>query len=139
MSMHLEKPYLSTTRYGGKKKRKLANTASLRESTAKHEAWLRKQGLHPEQRALKKAFTGNFKFDMPDYSVEDMVPLSNNLKVDGGRKTGVLANLHKETPEVQREILDKASRCMPLFNKGGYQFATPDTDMTQVGSKTRRG
>ena len=138
MSMHLEKPYLSTTRYG-KSKRKLPNTASLRESTAKHDAWLKKQGLHPSQRELKKAFTGKFKYDMPDYAIEDTAPLSNNLHVDGGRKTGVLANLHKEKPEVQKEILDKASRCMPLFNKGGYQYATPDTDMTQVGSKTRRG
>jgi len=138
MSMHLEKPYLSTTRYG-KGKRKLPNTAKLRESTAKHEAWLRKQGLHPEQRELKAAFTGKMRYDMPDYSVEDMVPLSNNLRVDGGRKTGIMANLHKEKPEVQKEIMDKASRCMPLFNKGGYQFATPDTDMKMVGSKSRRG
>ena len=138
MSMHLVGPYLTTTKYG-KSKRKLANTASLRESTAKHDAWLKKQGLHPSQRELKKAFTGKFQYDMPDYAIEDTAPLSNNLHVDGGRKTGVLANLHKEKPEVQKEILDKASRCMPLFNKGGYQYATPDTDMKMVGSKTRRG
>jgi hypothetical protein len=50
-----------------------------------------------------------------------------------------MANLHKETPEVQREIMEKASRCLPLYNKGGYQYATPDTDMTMVGSKSRRG
>jgi hypothetical protein len=139
MTMSLVGPYLTTTRYGGKKKRKLPNTAALREATAKHDAWLRKQGLHPEQRDLKRAFTGKFKYDMPDYSIEDTVPLSNNLKVDGGRKTGIMANLHKEKPEVQKEILDKASRCMPLFNKGGIQYATPDTDMTTVGSKSRRG
>ena len=138
MSMHLVGPYLTTTKYG-KSKRKLPNTASLRESTAKHEAWLKKQGLHPSQRDLKKAFTGRLKLEMPDYSIEDTAALSNNLHVDGGRKTGILANLHKESKEVQQQIMDKASRCMPLFNKGGYQYATPDTDMTQVGSKTRRG
>jgi hypothetical protein len=50
-----------------------------------------------------------------------------------------MANLHKESPEVQQAIMDKASRCLPLYNKGGYQYATPDTDMTMVGSKSRRG
>ena len=136
MSMHLVGPYMTTTRYG-KSKRKLANTASLRESTAKHEAWLRKQGLHPEQRDLKQGFTGKSRNEMPDYKTDENAPLSNGI--GNGFKQGVLANLHKEKPEVQKAILDKASRCMPLFNKGGYQYATPGTDMTMVGSKTRRG
>jgi hypothetical protein len=50
-----------------------------------------------------------------------------------------MENLHKEKPEVQKEIMLKASRCMPLFNKGGLQYATPGEDMTQVGTKSRRG
>ena len=137
-AMHLEKAYLSTTNYGSKGK-KLANTKSLRESTAKHEAWLRKQGLHEEQRDLKRAVTGKEKLAMPNYreGLRNSVPLSNNI--GNGFKTGVMANLHKETPEVQAAIMEKASRCMPLYNKGGYQYATPDTDMTMVGSKSRRG
>ena len=129
---------MTTTKYG-KSKRKLPNTASLRESTAKHEAWLKKQGLHPSQRDLKKAFTGRLKLEMPDYSIEDTAALSNNLHVDGGRKTGIMANLHKEKPEVQKEIMVKASRCMPQFNKGGYAYTTPETDITTIGSKSRRG
>ena len=137
MTMSLVGPYLTTTRYGGKKKRKLPNTASLREATAKHEAWLKKQGLHPEQRELKRAFTGKAKIELPDYKVESKYQLSNGI--GNGFKQGVLANLHKESKEVQQQILDKASRCMPLFNKGGYQYATDDTDMTMVGSKSRRG
>jgi hypothetical protein len=135
-AMHLEKAFLSTTNYGGKG-RKPANTASLREATAKHEAWLKKQGLHPEQRELKRAFTGKAKIELPDYKVESKYQLSNGI--GNGFKQGVLANLHKESKEVQQQILDKASRCMPLFNKGGYQYATDDTDMTTVGSKSRRG
>jgi hypothetical protein len=51
----------------------------------------------------------------------------------------LMNNLHKEPEHVRKAILDKASRVMPLFNKGGLQYATPDTDMTQVGSKSRRG
>ena len=137
-AMHLEKAFLSTTNYGSKGK-KPANTAKLRAATAKHEAWLKKQGLHPEQRELKKAFTGQFKFDIPDYSIEDTVPLGNNLHVDGGRKTGIMANLHKESKEVQQQIMDKASRCVPQYNKGGYAYTTPETDITTLGSKSRRG
>jgi len=74
---------------------------------------------------------------MPDYKTDENMPLSNIL--GNGYVRGIMANLHKEKPEVQKEILDKASRCMPLFNKGGYQYATPDTDMKMVGNKTRRG
>lgn len=138
MSMHLVGPYMTTTKYNGKGKR-APNTAAAREAKAKHDAWLRKQGLHPEQRALKKGFTGQYQQEMPNYKVEDNAPLSNNLNVRGGFKNGVMENLHKEKPEVQKAILDKASRVMPLFNKGGLQYATPDTDMKMVGSKTRRG
>ena len=135
-AMHLEKAFLSTTNYGGKGK-KPANTAKLRAATAKHEAWLKKQGLHPEQRALKRALVGKEKIAMPDYKTESTYQLSNGI--GNGFKQGILANLHKESKEVQQQILDKASRCMPLFNKGGYQYATDDTDMTTVGSKSRRG
>ena len=136
MAMHLEKAFLSTTNYGSKGK-KPANTAKLRAATAKHEAWLKKQGLHPEQRALKRALVGKEKIAMPDYKTESTYQLSNGI--GNGFKQGILANLHKESKEVQQQILDKASRCMPLFNKGGYQYATDDTDMTTVGSKSRRG
>jgi hypothetical protein len=136
--MHLEKAFLSTTNYGSKGK-KLANTAKLREATAKHDAWLRKQGLHPEQRELKRAFTGKFKFDIPDYSIEDTVPLSNNLHVDGGRKTGIMANLHKESKEVQQQIMDKAARTTMAYNKGPIQYFSPEADTTNLGTQSRRG
>jgi hypothetical protein len=127
---------MSTTKYNGKGK-KSPNTAAAREAKAKHEAWLRKQGLHPEQRELQRAFRGQRKIDMPDYKVQPNAPLSN--KVGNGFVRGIMANLHKESPEVQQAILEKASRCVPLYNKGGYQYATPETDMTMVGSKSRRG
>ena len=103
----------------------------------KHNQWLMKQGLHPSQIAAKKV-TKHVGNDFPDYTVDrNSVQLSNSI--GNGFKRGIMANLHKEKPEVQREIMDKASRCMPLFNKGGYQYASPETDMTTVGSKSRRG
>lgn len=135
--MHIVGPYLSTnkSRVRGKK---VPNTAAAREAKAKHEAWLRKQGLHPEQQDLRRAFKGRRVIEMPDLKVEENAPLSN--RIDGnGLKQGVMANLHKERPEVQREILDKASRCVPQYNKGGYAYTTPGTDITTIGSKSRRG
>jgi hypothetical protein len=99
---------------------------------------LRERGLHPDQRALQHAYRGNFSNEMPDYDCGDNPhQLSNGF--GNGMVRGMMANLHKESPEVQREIMEKASRCMPLFNKGGYQYATPNTDMTMTGSKSRRG
>ena len=135
MSMHLVGPYLTTTRYNGKKKL----NAKEQKAKAEHEAWLKKQGLHPNQLATRKALKGTVKTknDLPDYRVDNPYQLSNGI--GNGFRKGVMENLHKEKPEVQKEILYKASRCMPLFNKGGIQYATPGEDMTQVGTKSRRG
>ena len=136
MTMHLVGPYMTTTRYNSKKKK--SKSAKLIEATAKHEQWLRDRGLHPEQRNLQRAFKGKHVNSIPDYTdTRHTAKLSNGI--GNGFKTGVMANLHKESSEVQQAILDKASRCLPLYNKGGYQYATPDTDMTMVGSKSRRG
>lgn len=142
MSMHLVGPYMTTTKYNGKGK-KAPNTERERRAKAEHDAWLRKRGLHPDQKQMRDAMSKARGVQpvnrMPDYrdGMRSTVPLSN--AVGNGFKTGVMENLHKEKPEVQKEILAKASRCMPLFNKGGYQYATPETDMSMVGSKTRRG
>lgn len=136
MSMHLVGPYLTTTKYGSKKKK--SNSKRLAESEAKHNAWLAKQGLTPNQLKLKKEFVGNVRINnRPDLTISNPYQLSNS--VGNGFKKGIMENLHKEAPEVQKEIMLKASRCMPLFNKGGLQYATPGEDMTQVGSKSRRG
>ena len=136
MSMHLVGPYLTTTKYGSKKKK--SNSKRLAESEAKHNAWLAKQGLTPNQLKLKKEFVGNVRINTkPDLTTSNPYQLSNS--VGNGFKKGIMENLHKEAPEVQKEIMLKASRCMPLFNKGGLQYATPGEDMTQVGTKSRRG
>ena len=136
MSMHLVGPYLTTTKYGSKKKK--SNSKRLAESEAKHNAWLAKQGLTPNQLKLKKEFVGNVRINnRPDLTTSNPYQLSNS--VGNGYKKGIMENLHKEAPEVQKEIMLKASRCMPLFNKGGLQYLTPGEDVTQVGSKSRRG
>lgn len=135
MSMHLERAFVTTTNYSGRGKRK-PNTAAQRKADAEHDAWLRKRGLHPDQRRDKQIKS---TAAIPNYreGITSKIPLSN--AVGNGYKSGVMENLHKEAPRVQKEILAKASRCMPLYNKGGYQYATDGTDMKMIGSKTRRG
>lgn len=136
--MHMVGPYLTTTKYSGKGK-KNSNTAKAREATAKHDAWLRKQGLHPEQRDLAKAFKGKHKIDLPNLKVESSVPLGNNIAVKGGFRNGIMDNLHNESEAVQQEIMEKASRTEVAYNKGPIMYHSPNVDRTQLGSRSRRG
>ena len=136
MSMHLVGPYLTTTKYNSKKKK--SGSAKLAEATAKHEQWLRKQGLHPEQRTLQRAFKGRYQNDIPDYTVtRHTAELSNGI--GNGYKKGMMANLHKETPEVQRAVMEKAARTTMAYNKGPIQYFSPESDKTNIGSMSRRG
>ena len=136
MSMHLVGPYLTTTKYNSKKKK--SGSAKLAEATAKHEQWLRKQGLHPEQRNLQRAFKGRYQNDIPDYTVtRHTAELSNGI--GNGYKKGMMANLHKESPEVQRAVMEKAARTTMAYNKGPIQYFSPESDKTNLGSMSRRG
>lgn len=133
MTMHLVGPYMSTNKSRVKGK-KLANTAAKREADAKHEKWLKERGLHPNQRELQRAFKGKYKVALPDLKVEENAPLSNKID-ENGLARGVMVNLHKEKPEVQAAILEKASRVAPLYNKGGLQLITDGDDLKTLGRK----
>ena len=134
---HLAGPGLTTTKYSSKG-RKLANTSAKREADAKHAAWLKKQGLHPDQRDMARAVKGKHKNAMPNLQVNNAVPLGNNLHVDGARRTGIMDKMHLESPEVQAAIMDKANRVDVGYNKGGLILVTPGMDPTTLGSKSRR-
>lgn len=45
-----------------------------------HEAWLRKQGVHPEQLAERKRRRNVTLVTIPDYSVEKALPLSDSVE-----------------------------------------------------------
>ena len=131
MTMHLLPAYFTNTRT-------TKTQSKIVKKLTAHDQWLMKRGLHPSQIAAKKRQVGEYHNDLPDLSVDrDSGQLSNSI--GNGFARGIMTNLHKETPQVQKAIMEKASRCMPLFNKGGYQYASPETDMTTVGSKSRRG
>lgn len=131
MTMHLVGPYLTTTRYNNKKKK----TAKQLKADAEHEAWLKKRGV--DRASIKTAVEKTKpRVELPTYEYTK-VQYSN--VVGSGTQSGVMANLHKEPAHVQKAILDKASRVMPLYNKGGLQYCTPETDLKTVGTKSRRG
>jgi hypothetical protein len=133
--MHLLGPWFTTTKTNTKSK-------SKPQQLTKHDVWLLKNGVHPEQIKIKKGvdlnwkkeYTKNMKVDQSDYVSAGMSGSAFSCA-----KHNIMSNLHKEPEHVRREILEKASRVMPLFNKGGLQYATPETDLTQVCSKSRRG
>lgn len=134
MSMHLVGPYMTTTKYNSKGK-KVANSERERKAKAEHDAWLRKRGLHPDQKSSARNSKPIEINRIPDYRADlrNTVPLSN--AVGNGFKSGVMENLHKEKPEVQKEILAKAKRMAPAYSKGAYQYITPGSELADLGKK----
>jgi hypothetical protein len=136
MSMHLAPVFVTTTRYNSKNKK--SKSAKAVQAAAKHDEWLRARGLHPEQRNLQRAFKGKHVNSIPDYTdTRHTAKLSNGI--GNGYKKGVMANLHKETPEVQRAVMEKAARTTMAYNKGPIQYFSPESDKTNLGSMSRRG
>lgn len=129
--MHLVGPYMTTTKHNSKGK-KIPNSERERKAKAEHEEWLRKRGLHPDQKSNRKKEEIN---RIPDYKagIRSTAPLSN--AIGNGFKTGVMENLHKESPQVQKAILDKAKRTAPAYSKGAYQYITPGVDLSDIGKK----
>ena len=110
--------------------------------SVEHEKWLLEKGLHPSQIKSKKVVDKGWKKNYIDSMMidrNDYVSAGMSGNASSCAKRDIMTNLHKEPENVRKEILDKASRVMPLFNKGGLQYATPGTDLTQVGTKSRRG
>jgi hypothetical protein len=112
--MHLAPPNLTTT---GKSKTKKLTPAQIK-AKAEHDAWLKKQNLHPTQLAKNKRKEDSKLLDLRQRTP---VILSNSF-APGGFKIGIMENLRHEAPHVQAEILAKAAACAPAFSKGGIQY-----------------
>ena len=133
--MHLERAHLNLSKTSTKGKQ-LANTASLRKAVSEHEAWLKKQGLHKDQLDDRKKNFKKGKVKPLMDGLPEMPALSNNLKVNGGfARTSIMDKLQNESKEVRQEIINKSQRVAPAYNKGGYQFISPETDLTTMGKK----
>lgn len=122
-------PYFLNTMGSGKSKKNKKNAKAQEQ----HKQWLAEKGLL-NLKPVKR--TDTF---VESYESKSTVPLSN--AVGNGYKNDLWEKLlkSKETEETLKEIKIKASRSMPLYNKGGLQYATPGMDLTTVGSKSRRG
>jgi hypothetical protein len=139
MSMHILPAYYTTTVSKRKLNRKSKAKTKL---VSDHDRWLLSKGLHPDQIKLKKGVDKNWKKKYTeDMKVDREGYVSSGLSGSKSAcaKRDIMTNLHKEPEHVQKEILKKASLVMPLYNKGGLQYAGPDVDLTTVGSKSRRG
>ena len=127
--MQLMKPYFTTTRTVS------SSVKSSKQQKAKqeHEAWLKKNGVHPDQLKVKARGKAKSTY-VPDTSIK-----TSDTFVDAGRVVGIMANLDKESAYTKRLILDKAKRVEIAYNKGGLVYVTDDMDIKTMGSRSRRG
>jgi hypothetical protein len=139
MSMHILPAFYTTT----VSKRKLSRKSKAKSKlVSDHDRWLLSKGLHPDQIKLKKGVDENWKKRYSeDMKIDREGYVSSGLSGSKSAcaKRDIMTNLHKEPEHVQKEILKKASLVMPLYNKGGLQYAGPNVDLTTVGTKSRRG
>ena len=129
--------YYTTTNL---RKRKQRNT-----DTSEHVAWLTKMGLTTKQIKAKKAkdtkwrneYSASLQVERSTKHHEKSVQEVCNGRPDATAKRGVMTNIHKESEATQKEIMAKAKRVMPLWNKGGLQVLT-DTDDLKALNKVAR-
>lgn len=129
--MGLLKPYFNSN---GKSKSTVKQTAALKKAKAEHETFLRSMGVHPEQ--LKGKKSSRSISNKPTRYTGDGITTSDTI-MPGGQAKGVMVNLHREAPHIQRAILEKASQCTTLYNKGAYGLPVK-SDGNILGSQSRR-
>ena len=113
-------------------------TKKLDTLKAQHDKFLRKMGAHPDQiRSRKKQVKKKTYSDRTTIEEKTFLHPIDSYS-DVGLAKGIYANIHKEPEHVVAGIKQLASRVMPLYNKGGYQLASNNEDMTQVGARSRR-
>lgn len=88
-----------------------------------HEEFLKRMGYKPLTKTQR-----NLLRTIPSYKIENQLPTSDRI-VNGGFKKSIDDYKWKkgitESPETIAEIERKKKQIVPLYNKGGYQYA-PD-------------
>lgn len=121
------------------------NTASKKKKLSKakqeqYSTWLK--SVNPSGQKYKPDFK---PLSSPRASIRAGADHSAIKSLDAGTK-GAMAktsimdpfNLRKESPDVQEAIIAKSKRIASLYNKGGIQYMTEQTDLTTLGSSERR-
>ena len=129
--MHLERAYLTTTRVNNKQKL----SAKAAKAQLKHDKWLRKQGLHPEQLAIKKEANKKEKAKNCDPIISTTMSSLASNQIPGNAPVRSIFNsewqrTYEDDEMMEREkasLIDshaKAKRLAPAYNKGAIQFVT---------------
>lgn len=129
--------YYTTTNLRKRKQRKHDNS--------EHVAWLSKMGLTSKQIKAKKTkdtkwraeYAASLQVERSTKEHERSLREVCNSAPDATAKRGVMANLHKESEETRNEILAKAKRVMPLYNKGGLQVLSESDDLKALNKVAR--
>lgn len=107
--MHLEKPYLTTTRYNSKSKK--SRSKKLQAAHNEHEAWLKKMGVGKVTLPTNKKGKRVGIYSIPDYKQnQHSVPLSNNVAGHGAAK----AQLQYTGDEIAGIVTTHKSNLMPV-------------------------
>lgn len=137
--MHLCGPQLNNI---GKTKKKL--TAKQIKAQQEHEAWLKTQGVHPDQLAAKpKAAPKKLTHVV---SVDRTGPQCTNGFAPAGAKTSVFDSAwqrtYEEDPQMAAreraaliEAEAKTKRVAPAYSKGAYQYITSTESLADIGKK----
>ena len=129
--------YYTTTNLRKRKQRK--------HDRSEHDAWLASKGLLPNQIKSKKTkdktwtkqYTESLQVDRSTKEHERSLREVCNSAPDATAKRGVMTNIHKESEETRKAILDKAKRVMPLYNKGGLQVLSESDDLKALNKVAR--
>lgn len=132
--MPLLPAYYTTTNQRKRKTKKV--------NTTEHDKWLSSMGLTPKQIKAKKTKNTSWKSEYSDSLKVDRSTAKYDSKglegiVSPCPNRSLMANLHKESEETKAAILEKASRVMPLFNKGGLQVLTDSSDLKHLNKTVR--
>ena len=110
MSMHLEKVYVTTTRYNGK--HKVSQTKRLAEAKKEHEKFLEKMGVGKTKLPVDAKGRRLGIYDLPDLST---VPRVTSDRV-AGNGTGRDKKVYTGTYIIGAATMHK-SNCIPITNK----------------------
>ena len=143
MTMHMVHPGLTALNTSKAKKKP---SVKQQQVAAKHDAWLRAQGVHPEQLATRKESKPTKL--RSTLLVDRSGPQCNSGFAPAGAKNSVFDSQWKKTYEddplmaareetalKQAEALK--SRLMPLYNKGPVQLQTNMTNLKEGNGRGR--
>jgi len=114
----------------------------LNRARSEHQKWLKKRGLDPQSIAEKKDKSLLIRTWRSSLSTPISTSQYRSHGISGHAQSTKVRNLYTllkdEDAKTRNDILSKAMRVMPLYNKGGLQLALESDDISTLGSKSRR-